>query len=126
MHRCCTEEGHAHASSSLQLACLAPDVTTYRLCASTASACRYLNTGEVAAAADNQAPKSLYVVNVEGKRHNGPLLLGLMEYFERHLSRVVRGADVSSALHKLFSDSWLAINWMPQSPRTPCPACVPL
>jgi len=66
------------------------EVTTHRLCAATASACRHLNTGEVAA--DNQAPKSLYVVNVEGKRHNGPLLLGLMEYFERHLSRVVRGA----------------------------------
>ena len=74
---------------------MAQYVTTCRRSAATVLPCRHLNTGEAAAAATNQALKSLYVVNVEGKRHNGPLLLGLMEYFERHLSRVVRSAELS-------------------------------
>ena len=60
----------------------------------TAFPCRQLSTDEAtvsnSAAATDQPTKSLFVVNVEGRRHNGPLLLGLMEYFERHLSRVVR------------------------------------
>lgn len=32
--------------------------------------------------------KSLYVLNVEGKRTLGPLLIGLMDYFERWLPNV--------------------------------------
>lgn len=32
--------------------------------------------------------KSLYVVNVEGKRTLGPLLIGLMDYFERWVPNV--------------------------------------
>ena len=46
-----------------------------------------------------QPAKSLFVVNIEGRRHNGPLLIGLMDYFERHLSRVVRCANYDVSHH---------------------------
>lgn len=47
-----------------------------------------------------QQPRSLYVFNVEGRRWNAPLLLGLADYFERHYSRVVRRfVDAATLLH---------------------------
>lgn len=35
-----------------------------------------------------QQAKCLYVMNVEGKRTTGPLLIGLMDYFQRWLPNV--------------------------------------
>ena len=35
-----------------------------------------------------RSTKSLYVLNVEGRRTLGPLLIGLMDYFERWLPNV--------------------------------------
>lgn len=36
-----------------------------------------------------QPPRSLYVFNVEGRRWNAPLLLGLLDHFEKHYPNVV-------------------------------------
>ena len=36
----------------------------------------------------SRTPKSLYVLNVEGRRTLGPLLIGLMDYFQRWLPNV--------------------------------------
>ena len=35
-----------------------------------------------------QQSKSLFVMNVEGKRTTGPLLIGLLDYFQRWLPNV--------------------------------------
>lgn len=45
--------------------------------------------GELAAELGTQQ-KSIYVVNIEGHRHNGPVLIGLMDDLERRLPHVVR------------------------------------
>lgn len=36
----------------------------------------------------HQQSKSVFVVNVEGKRTTGPLLIGLLDYFQRCLPKV--------------------------------------
>ena len=36
----------------------------------------------------HQQSKSLFVMNVEGKRTTGPLLIGLLDYFQRWLPNV--------------------------------------
>jgi hypothetical protein len=38
---------------------------------------------------EQQRHKSLYVFNVEGRRWNAPLLLGLLDHFERLYTNVV-------------------------------------
>lgn len=43
-----------------------------------------------AAAKLEDEPKSLFVFNLEGKRYNAPLLIGLMEFFLRRYPKVVR------------------------------------
>ena len=63
-------------------------------CIAAAWTCRHHSTDDAAADVGNQPAKSLFVVNIEGRRHNGPLLIGLIDYFERHLSRVVRRHSV--------------------------------
>ena len=41
------------------------------------------------------------MVNAEGNRHNGSLLVGLMDYFERHLPHVVRRISHAHAVAPL-------------------------
>ena len=65
--------------------------------------CRHHSTDDVTAGAGDKPAKSLFVVNIEGRRHNGPLLIGLMDYFERHLARVVRGQITSSRVYTMPS-----------------------
>lgn len=43
-----------------------------------------------AAAKLEDEPKSLFVFNLEGRRYNAPLLIGLMEFFLRRYPKVVR------------------------------------
>lgn len=40
------------------------------------------------AASDDEKQSSVYIYNVEGTRNNSPVLLGLMDYFERFIPRI--------------------------------------
>ena len=82
----------------------------------------------------SRGTKSLYVLNVEGRRTLGPLLIGLMDYFQRWLPNVgffqVRALTQHTQAHRVARDAlrskrwnstiWCATPCMPATERGPC------